>query len=348
MTTFFAIIIVFGVLIAIHEFGHFLVAKMAGVQVDEYAIGFGPALISFRYGETRYSLRIFPLGGYCKMAGMVPDEKEQGKITPAGRAFHEKPVLSRMAIIAAGPIMNFLLAFLFFAFTFSVLGLPSQPTLVVDKVEAGYPADQAGIRTGDEIVAIDGEPVQSWNDLVQKVRSRPGENLRFTIIRQGNSTEISLAPREDANGNGVVGISPRMKFQRYGFVESLSEGALWTWNVVAGWFLAIGELISGGGGQSADVVGPVGISAQIGQAAQMGLPYLLLLSAILSANLGLVNLLPIPALDGSRLVFLLFEAIRGRPVAPEKENFIHFVGFALLILLSLVITYRDVLRLSLG
>lgn len=347
MTTFLAVVVVFGLLIAVHEFGHFIVAKWAGVQVDEYAIGFGPALTQFRRGETLYSLRLIPLGGYCKMAGMLPGEKNEADVPP-GRAFREKSVLARIAIIIAGPVMNFLLAFVLFVLIFSVFGVPTKPTTTVGEIRVGSPAEQAQLNVGDHIEAVNGVPVHDWDEFVRHVSRSAGETISIEVLRQGEQVTIEVTPVADESGRGVIGIYPHMSYERFGLGQSLQQGLYWTTDVITGWFVAIGNLITGGGGAEADVIGPVGISAQIGLAAQRGITYLLLISAILSANLGLVNLLPIPALDGSRVIFLIVEAFRGRPVAPEKENFIHFLGFALLILLSIVITYRDVLRLTLG
>jgi regulator of sigma E protease len=349
--TLLVIVLVFGGLIFAHELGHFCVAKAAGVQVDEFALGFGPRLASFRHGETVYALRLFPVGGFVRMAGMVPPAPEDDgaearsarEALASGRAFGSKSLGQRAAIIAAGPAMSFLVGVALFATVFLFVGVPTNPTLTVAGVQTGYPAAAAGVLPGDRIVAIDGHKLSGWDDLKRTVADNPGKPLVFTVDRGGRTENLAITPEATANG-GLIGVSPVMANARMTLPRAVGGGLATVWGVIAGWFVAVGSIFRGAG--ASDFIGPVGIGQVIGQAEQQGAGSLLFVAGILTANLGLINLLPIPALDGSRLVFIGLEWLRGRPIDPEKENFIHFVGFALLILLSVVVTYRDILRLT--
>lgn len=361
MQTFLITILVIGILIIAHELGHFAVARLAGVRVEEFAIGFGPRVIGWVRRGTRYSVRAIPLGGFVRMAGMFPETPagEEAEVPPAaapkdtpqdaiGGRFLDQPVLSRMAIIMAGPVMNFLLAILLFFLVFGILGVPSEPTLVVAEVTAGLPAAEAGIVSGDLILSVDGQPLKNWEQLVDIVKVNPDRPLEFLIERNGRQQVVTVTPQamEGAEGRGYVGIRPVMKSTRLTLWGALAEGARLTVTVALSWFQGIAALFRGTPGL--EVRGIVGIGEELGKASRLGLASLVFFTGFLSANLGLLNLLPVPALDGSRLVFLTWEGIRGRPVDPEKESFIHLIGFALLILLAIVITYQDILRLDLG
>lgn len=337
-------ILVFGLLIFIHELGHFLAARAAGVRVHEFALGFGPVLVAWRRGPTRYSVRALPLGGFVRMAGMHPGEEDLAEVPPRQR-FLNQALGWRTAIIAAGPAMNLVLALVLFAALFGLVGVP-ESRLVVAAVEPGYPAEAAGFRPGDRLLAVDGRPLEHWQQLVAVVRQHPGRPLRFQVERDGRTLELVVVPRplpEDPRV-GVIGIRPVSEVVRRPPGAALREAATWTARVALGFAEGLARLLRGEGGT--ELIGPVGIGEQLGQAARAGVAQLLFLAAVLSANLALINLLPIPALDGSRLMFLALEAVRGRPVDPEKEHVIHLIGFALLILLGLVITYRDILRLA--
>lgn len=342
LVTVLATVLVFGVLILIHELGHFLAARRAGVRVHEFALGFGPRLLSTRRGNTMYSLRAVPLGGFVRMAGMHPVEDDWDDIPPRER-FLDQSIGTRASIIAAGPAMNILLAVLLFALVFSAVGL-AEPTLRVARVSPGMPAQEAGLQPGDEITAVAGRPVNNWEQLARGIQGRPGEPTELEIIRDGERLTLTVTPLEQAPGYGIIGIEPEIINKRTPPLQAVGEGILWTGRVIVSFFDGLARLFAGQGG--ADIIGPVGIGQHIGEATRMGLANVLLLAAVLNANLALINLLPIPALDGSRLVFLVWEWIRGRPVDPDKEGFVHFVGFALLLVLAILITYRDILNLA--
>lgn len=340
MLTFIASVFVFGMLIFFHELGHFMVAKLVGIKVHEFSLGFGPKLFGIPRGETSYNLRALPLGGFVRMAGMDPNEEEDEK--DAERGFNKKTIGQRIAVIFAGPLMNFLLAVILLALIFAFQGMPVATTGIED-VLSGYPAEKAGIIAGDKIVAINGQRVENWEELVGLINQRPEENIKVTVARDETERIFEIKTIKDENGLGKIGIVPAKGFRQTGIFQSLVLGVEWTGKVTFMILDFISKMIFGQA--PADLGGPVRVVTEIGKAAQIGFFFLLQLAAFLSINLGLFNLFPIPALDGSRILFLAWEKVRGRPVDPVKENFIHLVGFGLLLLLMVVITYNDILQI---
>lgn len=344
ITTVIITALLLGVLIFIHELGHFLAAKAVGIKVHEFSMGlFGPKLYGFRRGETDYTLRLFVfLGGFVRMAGMNPEEPDYND----ERGFNRKPVWQRMLVIGAGPFMNFVLALLMFTFIAGALGLPvrGDPAPVIGDVETTGVAVKAGIEPGDRVVSINGQPIASWEQMVARIHGSLGVPLKIELERAGRrwTVEVTPGPNPLDAKKGAIGIMPRYIVERLGLSDSLKYGAIQTVGVTAMWFKSIGGMIRRE--VPADVVGPVGIARMVGQAARVGAAQVLFLGALLSVTLGIINLLPLPALDGGRLVFLGFEGVRGKPVDPAKENFVHFIGFAILILLALIITYRDIIN----
>jgi len=340
MTTVVATVVVFGLLIFCHELGHFLGAKGSGIKVHEFSLGFGPRLAGYRDRETVYSLRALPLGGYTRMAGMDPGDTEP---VEAGRSFNERPVWQRLVVIAAGPAANFLLAAVILTVVFLVQGVPVV-TNVVGSVLTGEPAQAAGVKPGDRIVAVDGHPVSDWDQLVKEIQARPERTIVLSVERGDSRLDIRVRTATNASGQGLIGIvnaDPQMV--RRDPLVALSSGFVYTGRITGLILLFVGRMIFAHA--PPEVGGPVRVAVEIGQAAKVGLTNLAELSAFLSINLGIFNLLPVPALDGSRIVFLLTEAVRGRPVDPAKENFIHLVGLGLLLLLMVAITYNDILHL---
>ncbi|MCF8010786.1 MAG: RIP metalloprotease RseP [Clostridiales bacterium] len=338
MTTFLSSVIVFGMLIFFHELGHFTIAKLTGVQVHEFSLGFGPRLVGFRKSETNYNIRIFPLGGFVKMAGMDPEEES----IEEGRGFNDKTVLQRAGVIFAGPFMNFILAIVLFASIFIIQGIPV-PSTTVSKTVADDPAEEAGIKSGDRIVAIEGQRVDKWEDITRLISKNAEEDINITINRDGNNLILDMVPAVGDDGQGHIGIYPENSFQRQNPFSALVQGTKFTGQIT---FLIVdflGKMITGEA--PADLGGPVRVVYEINKATDLGMAYLFRLAAFLSINLGLFNLFPIPALDGSRIMFLALEGIRGKPLDPAKENFIHMVGFGLLLMLIVFITYNDILQL---
>lgn len=352
---------VFGLLIFIHELGHFLAAKRAGILVQEFALGFGPRLLSRQIGETVYSIRLFVfLGGFVRMAGMEPPEEGEGsgrtgtegdlavpglqnrRSPDPSRNFDQKTVRQRMGVIAAGPAMNFALGILLFALLFKVSGV-EVPIVVLDQIEAGSPADVAGLQVNDQITGVNGTTISGWPELVAAIQESPGKPILLTVKRQGAELTAIVTPVATENGKGRIGIGRKPILRKVGAVEAVSLGFRQTTEIIGSWFKVIAMMFRKEA--PVDLAGPVGITVMIGNAAKMGWMSVVALAASLSTQLGLINLLPLPVLDGSRLVFLTIEAVRGRPVDPRRENLIHFIGFVLIILLAVVITYRDLIRL---
>lgn len=335
MNTAVLAILIFGVLILVHELGHFIVAKATGIRVEEFAIGMGPKVFGVKYGETDYSLRALPIGGYNKMSGMEPGTEDDE------RGFNSKSVFQRMMVIIAGSLMNFLLAIVLFVLVFSFIGVPANSNVIGDTIE-GFPAEQAGLKKGDQLTAINGEPVNNWLELTQIIQKNPEQNLTITVQRENTILQIDVVPKKDPEtGLGMIGIRDSLK--TYPVWTGLKLG---TERAIAILVLIVTSLVHIVTGQApAEVAGPVGIVQMIGEVAQYGIGTVFNFAALLSLNLGLINLLPIPALDGSRLVFLAIEGVRGKPINPERENFVHLVGFAMLILLMILITYKDILRI---
>lgn len=335
MQTLIAAIFVFGLLILAHELGHYFVARLAGIRVLELAIGFGPRLIGWTRNGIDYSLRAVPLGGFCRLMGENPEDADDPD------SFPRKPIFKRMAVLLAGSTMNLVLAvFVFFLIFFFIIGVPGDSAQIGYIVE-GSPAQEAGLEAGDTITTIDNEPVERWQEVLSIISGKPNEQVRLTLMRNGNVFSYTLeTTREPETGRGIIGIGPMM--ERYSFIPSLQNSFRQFRMILVSFYYVLS------GQAPLDVAGPVGIVYVIGEVAQTGFVNLLMLTGLISINLGIINLLPIPALDGGRLMFLVIEAVRGRPIEPEKEGFIHFLGFALLITLILFITYQDVLRIFLS
>lgn len=352
-------IIVFGLLVLFHELGHFSIAKLTGVRVYEFSIGFGPRLFGFRRGETKYNIRLVPLGGFVRMAGMDPEEDEReadtereeenisamaGTETPfltRERMFMYKSVPKRMAIIAAGPLMNFVLAILLFALSFMMFGIPQNKNIIGGVVE-GKPASKVGLKKGDVVTSINQKPVKTWEDIVTIIHDNPNKEITMEVKRDQETKIFKVSPIKDTDSKqGIIGITYTTK--RPGLFEAAKMGTLKTWEMIklTGFFL--GKMMAKQ--IPVELSGPVRITYELGKAAEMGLITLMNFAAFLSIQIGLFNLLPIPALDGSRLMFLALEGVRGTPIDPSRENFIHLVGLALLLLLMVVITYQDIVRM---
>ena len=352
LITIISFIIVLGLLIFFHEFGHYFVAKLVDIRVEEFALGFGPKLVSHRKGETIYSIRAVPLGGFCSMTGEeVPDENADQEARQiyeetleAGRCFHQKSLPRRFAVVFMGPLMNFVLAFLLFVIYFAAFGLPvmNPDSTVIGEVIPERPAAEAGLQPGDEIRAIDGNRVEEWADITTIIHDgQEGRQLSLEYVRNGEikSTVVvpEYAPREE---RVAIGIMSSYSFRKTGFFESIKRGGQTIWNLLALMYNEVVGMITGR--LPADVGGPVRIASEIGSRTRRGLEHLIEFTAMLSVNLAIINLLPIPALDGGRILFFLLEAVRGKPIDPRKEGLIHLIGFVVLMLLMGFIIYLDI------
>lgn len=331
MGTIIIALIVFGVLVMFHEFGHFAIAKMSGIRVHQFAIGMGPKILSLKDKETEYSIRLFPIGGYVKMEG--EDESSSDR-----RSFNNKPLIVRILVILAGSLMNFVLALLLFVVIFFSLGFP---TTTIHELSPGYPAELAGLKQGDKIIAINDVQIRNWDEIVSTINNNKNRSLPITVTRDSLEKTFNVSPilREETE-QVVIGISPVFEKSLLKSISISFERMIF---VVSGMFEFFGKLF-GGKASAEDVVGPVGIIHLVGEAAKTNVYNLLSLAALISINLGMVNLLPIPALDGGRLMFLIFEGITGKPMDPQKEGFIHLTGFVLLIGLMIFMVYKDIVR----
>ncbi|WJR81526.1 RIP metalloprotease RseP [Bradyrhizobium sp. NP1] len=353
------------IVVFFHELGHFLVARWAGVRVLTFSLGFGPELIGFndRHG-TRWKISAVPLGGYVKFFGddteaSTPSPELLANMSAEERAgsFHHKRVGARAAIVAAGPIANFLLAIVIFAALFTFFGKPSTSARV-DKVEAGSAASAAGFQVGDIVLAIDGTKIESFSDMQRIVGVRAGEKLNFTVKRGTETVQLQGTPEQremkDPFGNvhrlGVLGITRQtaagdVVTERVDPATALWLGVKETWFVIERTLAYIGGVFTGR--EAADQVGgPLRIAQISGQVATIGIAALVHLAAVLSVSIGLLNLFPVPLLDGGHLLFYGVEAIRGRPLSERAQEMGFRIGLGLVLMLMVFATYNDILHLA--
>jgi regulator of sigma E protease len=333
--------IVLGVLVLVHEWGHFIAAKLCGVRVDVFSIGFGNRLWGVKRGDTDYRISALPLGGYVRMAGDNPVEERTG----ASYEFLSRPRWQRFLIAIAGPVTNITLTFLILWGIYLFVGtLPSR----IGEVQAGLPADKAGIRPGDLIVYVDGKPISTWGGLVDQIRNSDGQPIHFVIQRDGKDLPITVTPErlKDADGQTawMVGFSrPPAKYQRHGLLTAAQDAAGETVYETR----QIGSVLVGlfdGKVSVHDLAGPVGIVQLSGEAAKSGPMTLLELTAAISLNLGLLNLLPIPILDGGHVLMLAIEGLLRRELSLTfKERFVQ-VGLVFLLSVFAFVMYSDILR----
>lgn len=337
LITILGAVFVFGVIVMIHELGHFLTAKACGMRVDEFAIGIGPNVIQKQKGETLYSIRLLPLGGFNKIAGMDPSE-DVGE-----RGFNNKPVWKRFVVIAAGATFNFLLAIViyFCIFAFHGTTVPSHEPVIGDTF-AGNPAAEAGIQQGDRILTINGESIQEWKDISQSLQGHSNHVVSVTLDRKGEIISTTVIPRESGD-RAVIGINPVMDVKQYGIGESAVYAVTHTGSTIMEMLQGLWNIVTGH--SKGDVAGPIGVAQMAGQVAQHGFISLLLFTALLSLNLGVINLLPIPVLDGGHLVLLILEGITGRKLPEKALQYIQMTGVGLLLLVFVYSTFQDILRL---
>jgi regulator of sigma E protease len=353
-------LVMLSVLVVLHELGHFIVARWNKVRVNDFALGMGPTLLKWtspRSG-TNYRLNLFPIGGYCAMQG------EDGKTNEAVQQrrylseaesddeenFQAKSPVRRLAIIAAGPIANFMVALvlLFVA----ALGFGSMiATTTVDALQPDMPAIKMGLHPGDTIVSVDGTQIKSGAQLVETIHGSAGKHLTLVVRRGDQTLTLTGTPVERMLGGkrvGLLGFAPRQQAQRAGLTEALADagGSFWFFLVMQLGVLA--ALVTSPQHAIGGLAGPVGIAAISGQVQNLGWGPYFMLAAQLSISLGIFNFLPIPALDGGRGAFIIAEFLRGKPVDPEKEAVVHFAGFAALMILMVLVTYHDIVRLVAG
>ncbi|MBW2544589.1 MAG: RIP metalloprotease RseP [Deltaproteobacteria bacterium] len=346
-----SVIILLGILIFVHELGHFLVAKWSGVGVLKFSLGFGPRLVGKKVGETEYVLSAIPLGGYVKMLGESGDEEE---LSPdeEKRSFQKQSVLKKIAIVAAGPLFNFLFAIIAFAVVYAV-GVPVSTSRIGDVQEAGA-AFEAGMQSGDVIVAINDMEISRWSELANVVSGSSGDRLRISVDRGNKFLNIHVTPElvksKNLFGEEIdtyrigVGISDETFMERQGPMGALYSGVKQTWAWTKLTCLGIVKIVQGVVSPK-ELGGPILIAQMAGSQVRKGFLPFIFLMAVLSVNLGVLNLLPVPVLDGGHLCFFLIEAVTGREVNIKWREVAQQVGFFLLILLMIFVFYNDIARI---
>lgn len=340
--------LVLGVLIIVHELGHFLAAKLGGVGVERFSLGFPPRLWGRKWGETEYVISAIPFGGYVKLSGQEPKEE----VVDVQKSFSAKPIPIRMQVVVAGPLFNLLCA----ALIFTAVHLSGVPTLTskVGEVKAGSPAMKAGLKQGDRIVALEGEQVAEWDQLTKSIHNHPGKPLHLVIRRGSQEFSLQVTPEaqtvEDILGGktrvGLIGITPAEEYtyKRYNPIVALYKGVEKTWQVTKFTLISILRIF-----QKVipahTIGGPIMILQMAGQQAQQGALNLAFFVALLSVNLAVLNLLPVPLLDGWHLFLLSLEGLIGRPISLGKQEMAQRVGLLLLISLMLFAFYNDLMRI---
>lgn len=343
-----AAIVGLGLLIVFHEFGHFLVAKLSGVGVLTFSVGFGPKLWVKKKGETEYALSAFPLGGYVKMIGEDPDEEVQpGDVE---RSFTHKSLAKRIAIVVAGPGFNLLLAVFLLIGVFTFYGVPVLSTQV-SAVEKNSPAERAGIVKGDRIVAIDGVPVKQWEDLSERIKGSGGKALDVRVARDHETVDLRVQPMKkegrtifgEPREDWIIGIGSQVTLEKGNPGLALVRAVYQTYEYAKLTLMAFYKMILGDVSPR-NIGGPILIAQMAGQQAQQGLGSFLAFLAVLSINLGVLNLLPVPVLDGGHLLFFLIEAVTRKPVSVRYREMAQQVGICLLALLMVYAFYNDIVR----
>ncbi|MGN1148679.1 MAG: RIP metalloprotease RseP [Lachnospiraceae bacterium] len=343
MMTVILFILIFGVVVLSHEFGHFILAKMNGIHVVEFSVGMGPTLCSFTKKETRYAIKLLPIGGACMFEGEDGLETENGG---GEGSFLKANVWARIATVAAGPIFNFILAFIVAVI---IVSLSPTDTTLLSGVAEGSPAQEAGLMEGDEIISIDGEKTHVYRDVYLMTYLNKGEPMQVTFERDGVRQTVEITPEySEESARYLLGVYFGNYEQAKGLAVFRDAWYEIRYNVRAT-YKSLGLLITGQFNRQ-DVAGPVGIAVNVvGKTYETAKDYgvtsvvlsMMNIVLILSVNLGILNLLPIPALDGGRLVFLLIEVVRGKPVPPEKEGIVHFIGLVFFMILMVVVLFND-------
>ena len=335
-------ILVFGIIVFIHELGHFLLAKANKIRVDEFSIGMGPRLFSFVKGETRYSLKLLPLGGSCMMGEDNVDDMSEG-------SFNSKSVWARMSVVVAGAVFNFLLALIF---SMILIGYTGYDEPVISGVVEGFPAHEAGLLEGDRIVKMNNKKINIWREITYYNMFHPGESVDLIYERDGKKHAVTITPKKDEDGSYLIGITSSAQYEKANLLTAAQYGVYEVKFWICTTLESLKMLVTGDVGVD-QLSGPVGIVNVVDETYQQSKSYgvivvimqMLNIGILLSANLGVMNLLPLPALDGGRLVFMIVEAIRGKRVPPDKEGWVHGIGMILLLALMAFVMFNDVKKL---
>jgi regulator of sigma E protease len=351
----------FGLVIFVHEFGHFIVAKKSGVKVERFSFGLGPEMFGFKWGETRYCIAWLPLGGEVRMAGELLDEDtetevradEEKPVAPAefiedtSRHFFSQPWHRRVLIALAGPFMNYVLAIVIFFGMLMIWGESVQTNKTqVGEVVAGMPAEKAGLKTGDRIISVQGQPVEDFMALAQKIHDRPNLETAIAFSRDGQPMELNIVPQQQgSSGPGMIGIKPAdavVEKHKIGLLASAKKSVWQCWNISSFTLYYLGKKIIDR--ERPDMAGPLGIGQVIVKAVKSGPEDFFYLIALISVAIGLFNLFPIPMLDGGHMLYYIIEGLRGRPLSTKTMGKANAVGMAFLLGLLVFATFNDVQR----
>lgn len=358
--TFLSFIFILSVIVFLHEFGHYIIARFCGVRIETFSIGFGRELFGFNDSHgTRWKFSLLPLGGYVKMYGdmgaaSTPDDSALARMSEEERtvSFHFKPLWKKSLIVAGGPLFNFLTTIIIFTWFAFSNGITSTEPVVGEVIENSA-AQEAGILAGDRVVSVNGQPVKVFHDIPAQIITNLGTEIILQIEREGKTFTLPITPRivktTDTFGNEVeqplIGIrSQQLTFKDVGLGQALIYSVQRTWEITTTTLQVLGQLITGQRGTD-QLKGPIGIAQMSGQATDSGSTYVLWFIALLSANLGLVNLLPVPMLDGGHLLYYLIEAVQGKPMAQKFQQFGYRVGMALLLCLMAFSIINDIVNL---
>jgi regulator of sigma E protease len=340
---------VLSLLIFVHEFGHFWVARRAGVRVEKFSIGFGKELFGWTRGDTRYSVSVIPFGGFVKMAG---EQAEEGKGRYQKWEYMGQPIWKRMSIVAAGPAVNYVVGFLLLSLVF-VVGNPKLPA-VVGSLSEGYPAKAAGIHVGDRIVSIDGKAIHSFRDMQRTVIQKTSGIVEIVLDRKGREIVVEVEPRVEEGRDlfgregqvAMIGVTPAKEpvLEKLPLGQAVSRGWEETWRFTTDTYRGLFYMVTGQVSFRKSVAGPVAIFVLTGETAKLGIHYLLHFMAVISIALGIFNFLPIPVLDGGHLLFLVLEKIKGRPVDLRWQERVQQVAITLLLTLMVVVSVNDVIN----
>lgn len=364
LITIIVFLAVLSILVLIHELGHFFVAKKLGIKVEEFGFGLPPKVFGIKRGETVYSINLLPIGGFVKLygedeagGGSVKVRSEKLEVRDKERAFYARPVWQRAAVVVAGVFMNFVLAVVLISYLFTVQGVSTPgDKVIVSGVLKNSPAEKAGLKEGDQIISIEGQKVVQPGQVIDATKKYLGKKVSLRVIPRGQTQpkEISITPRKDYPSNeGPMGvsISQNAVVTKYSWYKApflgTFEALKMSWLIVQGLGMVLWQLVTSGAVPKG-VAGPVGIAQLTGQFVQIGTNAVLSLVALLSLNLAVLNILPIPALDGGRFAFILVEALTGKKANPKWEGYAHAVGMALLLGLIALITFHDVIRVVTG
>lgn len=346
LMTVLAFVIVFTIVVLVHEGGHFFFSRIADIQVLELGLGLGPRIASKIKDGTRYSLNLLPLGGFIRLAGMNPEEETDGNDTPypPNKGYMAKKPLQKFLSVFGGPFMNIVFGFAIFIVVFMIVGSP-HITTTIDQIIPKSPAEIAGLRPGDQLAELNGQSITDMKEAIGHIHKSQGEAMKFKVIRGEKSFFIDIKPKFDKDmGVSLIGFSPKTEYSRTSLPEAIVKAFEKTWAITLLIITALAGLITGKISLF-ELAGPVGIAQATGEYAKTSLISLIQFMAFLSINLGVVNLLPIPALDGGRAVFIILEAIRRKTIDLAVENKIHTYGFVFLLSIILIVTVGDILRI---